>query len=131
MLTPTIDTLFDNVFEPVTLDRMSARTPLKWDAHEDKYVMSIDLPGTSEKDIDIQIQNGLLTVQAEREKGTNGHRSWTRFSKAFHLPQGADIEGLKAEYDHGVLTISVPKSEMAKTRKIPVVTHSQLKEDNS
>jgi HSP20 family protein len=94
----------------------------------ENLVMEAELPGLSQNDIDITVENGILTISGEvkevtEEKKTNYHlkeRRWGRFSRSFRLPETADGEKVSAELKDGVLTLRVPTREEAKPRRIPV-----------
>lgn len=95
---------------------------------ENELVLKADIPGVELKDIDIQIEDGTLTVKGERkfEKQENDmgfhrlERSYGSFVRYFTLPDTVDPEHVKATYDAGVLTITIPKKEMAKPKSIKV-----------
>lgn len=88
----------------------------------------LDLPGLKPKEIDIQLNGSVLTVSGERkeekeEKGKTYHRVERRvgsFSRSFTLPCPIEEDEVAAAYNEGVLTITLPKTEEAKTRKITV-----------
>jgi HSP20 family protein len=88
----------------------------------------MDLPGIKSKDIDIQLNDNFLTISGQREeekeeKGRTFHRVERRsgsFSRALTLPCSVDEDKVTAEFKDGVLTVSLPKSEEAKARKIAV-----------
>lgn len=95
---------------------------------EDKYEVSLDLPGMTPENIDIELKQGELWITGTRqgEKQENG-KAWHRverfygeFRRVVRLGEDVDPENIMAEYTDGVLTISVPKTELAKTRKITV-----------
>ncbi|HUA21999.1 MAG TPA: Hsp20/alpha crystallin family protein [Bryobacteraceae bacterium] len=95
---------------------------------ENELVLKADIPGVEMKDIDIQLENGTLTIKGERrfekeEKNKGFHRlerSYGSFVRYFTLPETVDPEKVKAEYNAGVLTVSLPKKEIAKPRAIKV-----------
>jgi HSP20 family protein len=95
---------------------------------ENELVLKADVPGVELKDIDIQLENGTLTVKGERkfekeEKGKGFHRmerSYGSFVRYFTVPETVDAEHVKADYQAGVLTISLPKKEIAKPKAIKV-----------
>ena len=95
---------------------------------ENELVLKADVPGLEMKDIDIQVENGTLTVKGERkfekdEKNKGFHRmerSYGSFVRYFTLPDTVDTENVKAEYKAGVLSISLPKKEIAKPKAIKV-----------
>lgn len=97
---------------------------------ENSLVVKADLPEVDEKAIDIQIENGTLTLKGERkfdqdETGKGGYhrieRSYGTFSRSFALPDTVDTDKVAAEFKNGVLTITLPKKEVAKPKTIKVV----------
>jgi HSP20 family protein len=90
----------------------------------------LDLPGVDPKEIDIQINANMLTVSGQRkeekeEKGKTYHRVERRagsFSRSVSLPCPVKEEAVEAKCGDGVLTITMPKTEEAKSRKIAVKT---------
>src|SRR5271154_5404150 len=93
------------------------------DIYEDEHKISLNLevPGMKQEDLDIRIENNLLTVRGERkfekEKEENFHRIERRygtFYRAFTLPTTIDGENVKAEYDSGVLKLELNKKAEAK-----------------
>lgn len=96
---------------------------------ENELVLKADLPDVNLKDVDIQIEQGTLSVKGERKfervegKGTGYHRierSYGEFQRYFSLPETVDPDHVKADYKNGVLTITLPKKEVAKPRTIKV-----------
>lgn len=95
---------------------------------ENELVLKADVPGVELKDIDIQFENGTLTVKGERkfekeEKNKGFHRierSYGSFARYFTVPDTVDPEHVRAAYEAGVLTITLPKKEIAKPRAIKV-----------
>lgn len=98
---------------------------------ENELVLKADLPEMKLEDLDIQLENGTLTLKGERkfeksDKDRGYHRierSYGSFVRAFSLPEYADAEKVAADYKNGVLTITVPKKEVAKPRAIKVSVH--------
>jgi HSP20 family protein len=94
----------------------------------DEIVLRADLPGVDEKDIDIKVEDGTLTLKGERkfehEKEGEGYhrieRSYGSFVRCFALPESVSPEKVQANYKHGVLTVTLPKKEVAKPRSIKV-----------
>jgi HSP20 family protein len=95
---------------------------------ENELVLKADVPGVDLQDIDIQLENGTLTVKGERkferdEKNKGFHRmerSYGSFVRIFTVPETVDSEHVKAGYEAGVLTITLPKKEVAKPKAIKV-----------
>jgi HSP20 family protein len=96
---------------------------------ENELVLKADLPDVNLKDIDIQIERGTLSIKGERKfervegKGTGYHRierSYGEFQRVFSLPDTVDPEKVKADYKSGVLTVTLPKKEVAKPKTIKI-----------
>jgi HSP20 family protein len=100
------------------------------DIYEDehKITLKIEVPGIDEKDIDVRIEGNTLTVQGERklekeEKEENFRRVeryYGTFTRSFTLPGSVDPGQVSADYDNGVLKISLPKKAEAKPKQIKV-----------
>jgi len=99
---------------------------------EQELVMRADLPGIDEKDLDVRVENNMLTVRGERkfEKNVSEdnylrvERSFGTFSRSFSLPNTVNTEAIKAEYKHGVLTVTLPKREESKPRQVKIAVAS-------
>ncbi len=116
------------------LSEGNGRTTQAWvptlDAWEtdDALVYAFDLPGVPQDKISVEVEDGMLTVSAERERseevsGERYHRTERRFgsfARTVALPQGVSEDAIKASYKDGVLEITVPKPEQAKPRKITI-----------
>ena len=96
---------------------------------ENELVVKADLPEVEPKSVAIQLENGTLTLKGERkfEEQKNGQkgfhrieRSYGAFVRAFSLPDTVDGDKVKADYKNGVLTITLPKKEVAKPKTINV-----------
>lgn len=91
-------------------------------------MVKADLPGVEAKDLDIRVENNILTIRGERrfEKKVNEdnylrvERAYGSFSRSFSLANTVNPEGIKADYQNGVLTLNVPKREEAKPKQIKV-----------
>ena len=105
------------------------------DVYEDehKVTLKIEVPGIDEKDIDVQVENNVLTVHGERkiekeEKEENYRRverQYGSFTRTFTLPTTVDTEAVSATYDKGVLKIALPKKAEAKPKQIKVNVGSE------
>jgi len=121
---------FDRALDRFFSDRVWSNDTPAVDVREtDKgYELEMDLPGRSEKDLDVNVTNGLLTISSKKdekaEEKKNGYvireRRSSSFSRCFKLPEGADPEKIKAEFSNGVLNLSIPKSPLAQPKKIDV-----------
>jgi len=95
----------------------------------DKYVIKADLPGVDKKDIDVKLENGVLSIRGqkmvEKESGkdTRHHRRERfqgTFARSFTLPDAVDPDAVDAAYRDGVLTLHIPKKEQARPRSIDI-----------
>lgn len=92
-----------------------------------EYTVRAELPGLDpEKDVQINVSNGVLTIHAERrEQAQTGQRSEFRygsFQRSVRLPVNADEEGVRAEYSNGILEIMVPLKAQPEPRKIDITS---------
>lgn len=91
-------------------------------------VLKAELPGVDSKDVDIRLENNVLTLRGERKLDTevkreNYHRverSYGSFTRSFTLPTVVDQEMIKADYKDGVLRVTLPKREEAKPKQISI-----------
>jgi HSP20 family protein len=96
---------------------------------EHEVVLTAEVPGIDDKDIEIKIEDNTLTLKGERslEKETkeeNYHRierAYGSFYRSFSIPNYIDAEKIKAEHEHGVLKVVMPKKQELKPRKIKVL----------
>jgi HSP20 family protein len=102
---------------------------------EDDYVLKADLPGLSESDVKIEVEDNVLTISGERKsehkESKDGYyrieRSSGSFRRSLTLPEGVDPEAVKATFDRGVLEVHVPKPEQRKPRKVEITVGSEPK----
>jgi HSP20 family protein len=100
---------------------------------EKELVLTAELPGVDEKDIDIEIEGNTLTLKGKREieketKEENYHRierSYGTFYRSFTLPSNVDAGKIKAEHDNGLLRINMPKKPELKPKKVRVLKPSK------
>ncbi len=95
---------------------------------DEAVVLRADLPGLTEGDVNIELEDNVLTVsgerQAEHEERKEGYyrveRASGSFSRSLTLPEGVDPESVKASFDRGVLEVRIPKPEAQKPRKVAI-----------
>ena len=95
---------------------------------EQELILKTDVPDMTEKDIAITIENGTLTIKGERkfqkkDEKSGYHRierSFGAFARSFTLPETVEAEKVSATYKNGVLTVALPKKEVAKPRSIEI-----------
>ncbi len=93
-----------------------------------ELVVKADLPDVEEKDIDVRVENNLLTIRGERkfdksvaeDNYLRVERTYGAFSRSFSLPNTVNAESIRAEYKNGVLTVNLPKREESKPRQVKV-----------
>ena len=98
---------------------------------EDAFAIELAAPGYNKADFKVEFENGRLVISAEKEKVEEGdgeektvenftHKEFTysSFERAFNLPEeGVDVEGIKATYDAGILTVHIPKKEVEDNKR--------------
>jgi HSP20 family protein len=125
-----INRLFNETFErPGQESNLTAWAPAV-DIYENEHelVVKADLPDIDPKDLDIRVENNILTIRGERkfEKKVNEdnylrvERAYGAFSRSFALANTVNPDGIKADYQIGVLTLVIPKREEAKPKQIKV-----------
>ena len=124
------DTLLSQFFAPSSVFETSTRSAPSVDLAEteNEVLVNAELPGLTEKDIEVTLDNGILSIkgektQAEEDKKVHFHHVERRYG-AFHrqvkLPAAVDGNAVGAKFENGVLTITLPKSEEAKPKRIEV-----------
>ena len=95
---------------------------------DNAYVIEADLPGMAVADINVQVEANKLIIAGERKSEQHGHtshfthfeRAYGKFQRAFTLPEGVDTNAVEANYVNGVLTVNVPKSAEAQSKRIAI-----------
>ena len=100
------------------------------DIYEDaqKVVLKLEVPGIKQEDLDVRLENQILTIKGERkfeseEKEENFHRIERRygnFVRSFSVPQTVDTDGVTANYDAGILTVTLAKKVEAKPKQVKI-----------
>ena len=121
----------DRVFDSFLTDspaRRSVSPAVDIREIDDSYVLEAELPGLTEKDVDVKVEDTLLTISSktedEKEEEKNGYlvreRRAASFSRCFVLPKDVDRENISASFSNGLLQLSLPKSPETKPRSIEV-----------
>ena len=125
-----IDRLFDDAFGGA-----AARNGTMWappvDVREsqNELTLSLEVPGVSPDQIELTIDNGILTVKGEkreeRKEGDEGQyhvleRTYGTFTRSFQLPKSLDESKIEAKHEHGILTIRIPKAALPQPKKIAI-----------
>lgn len=99
---------------------------------DDSYTVEADLPGLTEKDIEVRVDGRTLTIESRKKENTENkeegkyvirERRTLSFSRAFTLPEDADPEGVEAVFKNGVLELSIKKRPEAKRRLVEIKTN--------
>ena len=96
--------------------------------NEGNLVLKAELPGIEPKDVDVRVENNVLTLRGERkfeaevkrEQYHRVERAYGTFSRSFTLPNVVDTEKIKAEFKDGVLRVTLPQREEAKPKQIQI-----------
>ena len=128
-----VSRMFDNVVagaedgSNVVTSRWTPAVDIREDA--ERFVIDADVPGVEPGDIELTMENGVLTIKGERKLGTedeggNGYRRVERmhggFYRRFTLPDTADAEAISANGKHGVLEVVIPKRAAVQPKRIAV-----------
>ncbi len=137
---PTLQEQVNNLFESSFAGNAGHSALTSWAPEVDIYetenelVLKADLPEIRDEDLDVRIENSMLTIRGERkfenevkeENYLRIERSYGSFSRTFGLPNTVNTEAIKAEYKNGVLTVSLPKRAESKPKQVKVnVTNSK------
>ena len=125
-----INRLFDDVL-PAAEEEMGLYNwqPLVDTFEKDNAIeIRAELPGIKKEDVDIDVRDNVLTVSGERSHDEDVNegdfyrreRFYGRFQRAITLPDNVDTDNIDAQYDEGVLKITIPKTEESQTKKIEV-----------
>jgi HSP20 family protein len=129
-----LDRLFESPWAELsrTSQLLSGWTPAL-DVYEDKenFIVKAELPGMRKEDIDVSLHDGSLSISGERKSETKhedaevyrAERFFGRFQRAVTLPAPVAADKVKAQYMDGVLTVTLPKTEEAKPKKIDVAVN--------
>jgi HSP20 family protein len=100
---------------------------------DEQYILVADLPGVDPGSVDVDIDGQLLTIRAERTEGIHDAVKWLSqerpfgsYLRQFNLGDGADSARISANYDNGILTVTIPIVERAKPRKIEISAGHRL-----
>jgi HSP20 family protein len=127
-----INRLFNSFFDaPVSSGESIGRRwlpPMDLVEADDHYVLRADLPGLSEEDVNIEVEDNVLAISGERkaeheQRGEGYHRlerAYGSFSRSLTLPDGVDPDAVQATFDRGVLEVRIPKPEQRKPRRVTI-----------
>lgn len=121
----------DEVFNRMWQDAGNGHLEQRWQVpidviqSDDSIVLHAALPGIAPDDISVTIQNGTLTISAEYEENSGDgylirERRTGKFHRALHLPKSVDADNVDTQYRHGVLSLTFPKAEAEKPRRLEI-----------
>ena len=121
----TIDQMFETALGKTN---HGFATSLDLRENDDQIVVRVEVPGVESDDIDINVNGQVLTISGEKKDGTAGDQEGYRYSerrfgsfkREVRLSSTVDVEAVSAEHLNGVLTITLPRAQEAKPRRIPV-----------
>lgn len=130
----SLDRLFDELWKSLDAPRARAAGAPLWKPRADlretpeALVLSLEIPGVDEKDIEVALEDGVLTVRGERaaeeaREGEGWHHAETfrgKFERSLRLPAPVDADAVKAAYRQGILTVTLPKAAEARVRNVPI-----------
>ncbi|HUZ17657.1 MAG TPA: Hsp20/alpha crystallin family protein [Spirochaetia bacterium] len=131
---PKYTSLFDDmdrIFGSFFDDGFEVRTPaVDVREEDDRYMLEAELTGLSEKDVDVRVHDGLLTISSKKEENKEEkkegyilkERRSSGFSRSFLLPKDVDQEKIDAAFANGLLTLTLPKQEKSLPKTIEVKT---------
>jgi HSP20 family protein len=134
--TPATSRLFEEFFNDFPFGSSVPESRESWIPSVDilekdgNLILRAELPGMTEKQIDLKLEGNTLTLKGERkmdaeDKKSNYHRVesfYGSFTRSFRLPDTVDLQKINAEYKNGVLTVTLPQKPEVRPREIPVST---------
>jgi len=126
-----LNDVFDRKGEESSLTAWAPAVDIYETEHE--LVVKADLPEVDPKDLDIRVENNILTIRGERkfekkvkeENYLRVERAYGTFARSFTLANTVNSDAIKADYQNGVLTLTIPKREEAKPKQIKVNVNTQ------
>ena len=125
-----IDRLFDDAFGgPASRNGTVWAPPVDVRESQNELTLALEVPGVSPDQIELTIDNGILTVKGEkreeRKEGDEGQyhmleRTYGTFTRSFQLPKSLDESKIEAKHEHGILTIRIPKAALPQPKKIAI-----------
>jgi HSP20 family protein len=121
--------IIDEFFNDAVATRQSAFAPsIDISETEKQFLIDVELPGVNKDDIEVNLENGRLTISGERkfeseENGKQYHRvesHYGSFTRSFQLPENVDDKSISASYKDGILNITIDKSEEKMKKQIKV-----------
>lgn len=116
------DRFFNDCWGPLLSVPTSWHPPVDYGEDDEKYMLSLEMPGVAKDDVEINIENNILKISGEKKR-TDHHRTerlYGKFTRSFTLPDSVDRDAISAEFKDGILSLSVPKRPEVKPKNIPI-----------
>ncbi|MCF7832793.1 MAG: Hsp20/alpha crystallin family protein [Candidatus Marinimicrobia bacterium] len=111
-----------------------ASEPVNWtprmevEENEEEFLLNVEVPGLGKKDIDISVKDNVISISGEKKEKVHKKESqyhlneisYGRFCRSFQLPNNVDVDKIQGSWKEGILTVEIPKTEVAKARKIEI-----------
>ncbi len=123
-----MDTLFDQLFGtpfsgflmPEEFDEATRFWDFDVSENENEIVIKAEMPGFEPNELDVQVNDNLLTIAAEHREKSDGQEQFRRYRRTVALPSGVDADKIQANYRNGVLELHIPRSEQAKPKRVQI-----------
>ncbi len=128
-LREAMDRLFDDAFtRPINMGSVSTMPAIDMYQNEDDLIVKASLPGISKDDVDITVTDGMLTLRGEYKTNEDDagkayhirEQRYGVFERSLSLPTDVEVDKAKAEFENGILTITLPKAEAVKPKLISI-----------
>lgn len=130
--------VFDRFFHQPATQGLAVWAPAV-DVREtnDELHVTAELPGLRSEDVSVTVENGVLTISGEKKQEVQEgkedgnyylfERHYGRFERSFTLPRTVNADQVKARFENGILTVSLPKAEEAKPRKVQIEVNGKAR----
>jgi len=133
--TPSVNRMYNNLFEdffgsfdPDAYESVDWSPRMDVEENENEFVLNVEVPGLNKKDIDISVKENVITISGEKKARESKKEStcymneirYGKFARSFRLPGNVDVDKIKGTWNEGILTVEIPKTELAKPRKIEI-----------
>lgn len=117
-----VHSAFSNAFPQVTINARRAYPAVDLYEDKDHLFFRAELPGLDKKDIHVELTDGVLTLSGERKSfGKDGEeKTSSKFSRSVSVPTKVEQEKISAAYENGVLTVTLPKAEEVKPKRVAI-----------
>jgi len=127
-----MDEMLDRIFNGSRTTNASAVLPIDVLEQDGKFIVRSTIPGVAPEDLDIEIENNVLSIKAEHKQEAMSEEAkvyrrevaYGAFSRSIRLPENLNLEAVDAEFKNGVVTISIPKVEEPKPQPIKISVRS-------